>query len=119
VRARPGILLVIAAAVLVILNIPREFHKGRDFSAFLSSCLGMALMMGAFALTYFPNMVLSTPNSENSLTIQNASSSPKTLGIMLIIALIGIPVVLTYTVTIYYIFREKTKLTSHSYRGVT
>ncbi len=115
VRARPGILLVIAAAVLVILNIPREFHKGRDFSAFISSCLGMAFMMAAFALTYFPNMVLSTPNPENSLTIRNASSSPKTLGIMLVIALIGIPIVLTYTVCIYYIFRGKTKLTSHSY----
>ncbi len=77
--------------------------------------LGMALMMAAFALTYFPNMVLSTPNPANSLTIQNASSSPKTLGSMLVIALIGIPIVLTYTVCIYYIFRGKTKHTAHSY----
>jgi len=115
VRTRPWIVLVMAAAVLVILNIPREFHHKRDFNAFLSSCVGMALMMAAFGLTYFPNMVLSTPAPENSLTIMNASSSPKTLWIMLIIALIGIPIVLTYTTCIYYIFRGKTKLTSHSY----
>jgi cytochrome bd ubiquinol oxidase subunit II len=115
VRARPWILFVITAAVLVILNIPREFHHKRDFNAFMSSCLGMALMMAAFGFTYFPNMVLSSPSPENSLTIMNASSSPKTLGIMLVIALIGIPIVLTYTACIYYIFRGKTKLTSHSY----
>jgi len=34
-------------------HIPREFHHKRDFYAFLSSCLGMALMMAAFGLTYF------------------------------------------------------------------
>ena len=115
VRARPWILVVIAAAVLVILNIPREFHKGRDFNAFMSSCFGMALMMAAFGMTYFPNMVLSSPLPENSLTVMNASSSQKTLGIMLIIAGIGVPIVIAYTACIYYIFRGKTKLTSHSY----
>ncbi len=115
VRQRPYILLAMAAAVLVILNIPREFHHGRDFNAFLSSCVGMALMMAAFGLTYFPNMVFSSPLPENSLTIYNAASSPKTLGIMLVIAAIGVPLVLTYTACIYYIFRGKTKLTPQSY----
>jgi cytochrome d ubiquinol oxidase subunit II len=115
VQARPWILIIMAAAVLVILNIPREFSRGRDFNAFLSSCIGMALMMAAFGGTYFPNMVLSNPLPENSLTITNAASSPKTLGIMLVIAGIGIPIVLTYTVCIYYIFRGKTKLTPQSY----
>lgn len=115
VRVRPYIFIVMALAVLVILNIPREFHKGRDFNAFLSSCLGMALMMAAFGFTYFPNMVYSSPLPENSLTVINAASSQKTLGIMLIIACIGVPLVLTYTACIYYIFRGKTKLTSHSY----
>lgn len=115
VRSRPWILVVIAAAVLVILNIPREFHKGRDFNAFMSSCIGMALMMAAFGMTYFPNMVLSSPLPENSLTVMNAASSQKTLGIMLIIAGIGVPIVIAYTACIYYIFRGKTKLTSHSY----
>ncbi|MDD5198457.1 MAG: cytochrome d ubiquinol oxidase subunit II [Terrimicrobiaceae bacterium] len=115
IRERPFIFLVVALQVLVILNIPREFHHGRDFNAFLCSCLGMALMMAAFGLTYYPHMLVSSPSPEHSLTIANASSSPKTLGIMLIIALIGIPIVLTYTACIYYIFRGKTQLTSHSY----
>ncbi|HEY5792679.1 MAG TPA: cytochrome d ubiquinol oxidase subunit II [Chthoniobacterales bacterium] len=115
VRARPYILPVMAVGAFIILNIPREIHHGREFRAFLSSCLGMAIMMGAFGLTYFPNMVFSNPNPANSLTIYNAASSEKTLRIMLLIAVIGVPIVLAYTASIYYIFRGKTKLSSHSY----
>ena len=68
-----------------------------------------------FGLGIFPNMVLSNPDPQYSLTIYNASSSPKTLGIMLVIALIGMPIVLAYTISIYWIFRGKVKLDEHSY----
>jgi len=115
VRARPYVFLVVALNVLIVLNIPREIHKGREFYAFLSSCIAMGLMMATFGLTYFPNMVLSNPEPANSLTIINAASTQKTLGIMLIIALIGIPLVLAYTASIYWVFRGKTTLTKHSY----
>ncbi|TSA30736.1 MAG: cytochrome d ubiquinol oxidase subunit II [Verrucomicrobiaceae bacterium] len=115
VRARPYVFLVVAANVLIVLNIPREIHKGREFHAFLSSCTAMVLMMATFGLTYFPNMVLSSPEIANSLTIYNAASTQKTLGIMLIIALIGVPLVLAYTASIYWVFRGKTTLTKSSY----
>ena len=62
-----------------------------------------------------PEYGLLEPHPENSLTIYNAASSQKTLAIMLVIAVIGVPPVLTYTVSIYYIFRGKTRLGSHSY----
>lgn len=115
VRGRPWVFAVVALNVLMVLNIPRQIHKGREFGAFLSSCISMALMMATFGLTYFPYMVLSNPDLANSLTIYNAASTQKTLGIMLTIALIGVPLVLTYTVCIYYIFRGKVTLTKHSY----
>jgi cytochrome d ubiquinol oxidase subunit II len=106
---------VVILNVLIVLNIPREISKGREFNAFLSSCAAMGLMMATFGLTYFPNMVLSSPDPANSLTIYNAASSQKTLGIMLIIALLGVPLVLAYTASIYWVFRGKTSLTKHSY----
>jgi cytochrome d ubiquinol oxidase subunit II len=115
VRERPHILFFVAATALVALNIPREIHKKREFSAFLSSCGVMAMMMATFGLTYFPHMVLSTPDPANSLTIYNAASSQKTLGIMLIIAVLGVPLVLAYTASIYWVFRGKVSLTKHSY----
>ena len=115
VRSRPWVFAVVSVNILIVLNIPREISKGREFRAFLSSCVGMCLMMATFGLTYFPYMVRSNPILENSLTIYNASSSPKTLGIMLIIAAVGVPIVLAYTASIYWIFRGKTTLTKHSY----
>lgn len=115
VRSRPWIMPVVLVGVLIVMNIPREIHKGREFNAFLSSCAGMGLMMAAFGLTYFPNMLYSNPDPANSLTIYNAASTQKTLGIMLVIAVIGVPLVLAYTACIYWVFRGKTKLTSQSY----
>jgi cytochrome d ubiquinol oxidase subunit II len=96
-------------------NIPREIHHGRDGRAFLSSCLAMIALMGLFGLETYPNLVLSNPAPAHSLTIHNAASSPKTLGIMLTIALSGVPIVLAYTVSIYWIFRGKVKLDRMSY----
>jgi cytochrome d ubiquinol oxidase subunit II len=68
-----------------------------------------------FGLDLYPNLVYSQPNPENSLNIVNAASSQKTLGIMLIIACIGVPVVIAYTVCIYWIFRGKVKMDRMSY----
>jgi cytochrome d ubiquinol oxidase subunit II len=75
----------------------------------------MAALMGLFGLEMYPHLVLSRPNPDYSLTIHNAASSPKTLGIMLTVALIGVPLVLAYTVSIYWIFRGKVKIDRMSY----
>ena len=101
--------------MLAVANIPREITRGKDFNAFLSSSASIAALMAFFAIGLFPNIVMSNPDPQNSLTIYNAASSQKTLNIMLIIALIGIPFVLAYTVSIYWIFRGKVKLTKMSY----
>jgi cytochrome d ubiquinol oxidase subunit II len=52
-------------------------------------------------------MALSSLDPAWSLTAYNASSTPRTLQAMLIIALVGMPVVLAYTVVIYRVFRGK------------
>ena len=101
--------------LLAIANVPREFHHGHDWRAFLSSCAAMISLMVLFGLNMYPNLVYSLPNPENSLTIYNASSSSKTLGIMLIIACIGMPLVIAYTVSIYWIFRGKVTMDRTSY----
>ncbi len=115
VRANPWLFAVAFANMLAIANIPREIHHGRDGRAFLSSCAAMVTLMMLFGLNSFPYLVYSLPNPEHSLTAFNASSSHKTLGIMFIITLIGVPVVLAYTVSIYWIFRGKVKIDRMSY----
>ncbi|MBD3288160.1 cytochrome d ubiquinol oxidase subunit II [candidate division KSB1 bacterium] len=101
--------------MLAIANIPREVLRGNDFRAFLSSCAAIAALLAIFGMGMFPNIVYSNPIPANSLTIYNAASSPTTHEIMLIIAIIGIPLVISYTVSIYWIFRGKVKLDSASY----
>ena len=115
VRANPWLFSIVLVNMLAIANIPREFHHNRDWLAFLSSCMAMITLMLLFGLNLFPNLVYSLPNPENSLNIYNAASSHKTLGIMLIIACIGVPIVIAYTVCIYWIFRGKVKLDRMSY----
>jgi cytochrome bd ubiquinol oxidase subunit II len=115
VRANPWLFSVALLAMLAIANIPREIHHGRDWRAFVSSCAAMTALMGLFGLEMYPNLVLSNPLPVNSLDIHNAASSPTTLQIMLTIALIGLPIVLAYTVSIYWIFRGKVKLDRLSY----
>lgn len=111
----PYLFIVAILNMLAVANIPREILHGNDFKAFLSSSASIAALMALFAIGLFPNIVISNPDPQNSLTIYNAASSQKTLNIMLIIALIGIPFVLAYTISIYWIFRGKVKLTKMSY----
>jgi cytochrome d ubiquinol oxidase subunit II len=75
----------------------------------------VALVMALFGLNVFPELVHSNPLPENSLTAYNAASSQKTLGIMLIIAVIGMPLVVAYTSSIYWVFRGKVELNEMSY----
>ncbi len=114
-KDHPALFVVALANMLAVANIPREIYHGRDFNAFLSSCAAMAALMALFGLGMLPNLVYSNPNPDLSLTIYNAASSQKTLGIMLVIALIGVPLVLAYTASIYWVFRGKVTLEAHSY----
>ncbi len=111
----PYFFIIALLNMLAIANIPREIQRGRDFRAFLSSAASILALITLVAIGIFPNFVLSNPDPQNSLTIYNAASSHRTLEIMLIIAIIGIPFVLAYTTSIYYIFRGKVKLDETSY----
>ena len=111
----PVLFLIPVVNALAIANIPREISRENDFRAFLSSCVAMVFLMALFGAGMYPDMIYSSPVAENSLTIYNAASSAKTHQIMLIIALIGMPIVIAYTFSIYWIFRGKVKLDAHSY----
>jgi cytochrome d ubiquinol oxidase subunit II len=115
VRDHPQLFLVVAISVLAITNIPREVFLEHPGRAFVSSCVTMVSLMALFGLNVYPDLVHSRPNPEYSLTAYNSASSERTLGIMLTIAMIGVPLVLSYTVSIYWVFRGKVRLTESSY----
>ncbi len=96
-------------AILILLygvvTIPVFLKKEYNFRLFISSSLVILSMFLMVAVAIFPNLVPAL-NPMNSLTIYNASSSQKTLTVMLIIALIGMPIVIAYTTYVYRVFRK-------------
>jgi len=114
-RAQPVWFLVPVLTMLAVANVPREIFHGREFRAFLSSSAAIGLLVTLIGVGLYPNLLLATNDPANSLTIVNGASSQKTLWIMLVIAIIGVPVVLAYTAGIYWVFRGKVKLEKSSY----
>jgi cytochrome d ubiquinol oxidase subunit II len=113
-KAHPWSFALPVATMLAIANVPREIFHRREWRAFLSSCAAVLGLMGLVGVGMYPNLVRGTSPS-TSLSVYNAASSEGTLQTMLLIAAIGIPLVLGYTVSIYWIFRGKVKLDSMSY----
>jgi cytochrome bd ubiquinol oxidase subunit II len=107
--------VIIVLTILAFANIPRAIFTGRPFYAFISSSMTIVALVFLFSLSLYPNLVTSSISPAYSLNIYNAASSPKTLRIMAIIALIGMPFVLCYTAAIYWAFRGKVKIAEHSY----
>jgi cytochrome d ubiquinol oxidase subunit II len=114
IKAHPEFFALPVLTMLAIANVPREIARGREGRAFISSCGAVFGLMGLVGLGMFPDLVRGL-DPATSLTAYNAASSHGTLVTMLIIAAIGIPLVLSYTISIYWIFRGKVKLDSMSY----
>ncbi len=99
-------LLVLISYFIVIVQIIKQNFK----LAFVFSSCGIALLMATILIAMFPNIVFSSLLSEFNLNIYNSASSQQTLKNMLIIAGIGLPPVIIYTLYIYRVFRGKIKL---------
>lgn len=115
IAAYPILWIVPALNVLAIMNIPRAMHLGKPAYAFFTSSMVILALASLFSVAVFPNFMRSTIDPAYNVTLENARSSAGTLKTMLVIALIGMPCVISYTVIIYWIFRGKVKLDSNSY----
>jgi cytochrome bd ubiquinol oxidase subunit II len=98
-----------------IIYIPIGLKTKKFFIAMVSSSIMIASMFALAAVSLFPKLVPASNDLALSLTIYNSSSTPLTLETMLIIALIGMPIVIGYTIFIYRIFKGKVELTKESY----
>jgi cytochrome d ubiquinol oxidase subunit II len=102
-------------AFLSIANVPRLVSREKYVQAFVFSSLTMSFLLILVAIELYPAMVVSTIDPGYSITVYNASSSEKSLGIMLIMTAIGGPLVLAYTVFVYKTFWGKVKMDENSY----
>ena len=65
----------------------------------------MVVFTGVIGL--FPNLIPSSMDPAQSLTIFNSSSSTYTLKIMTIVALMFVPIVIAYKIWVYRLFRSR------------
>ncbi|MEZ2388680.1 cytochrome d ubiquinol oxidase subunit II [bacterium RCC_150] len=94
-----GILAAILAWVFA-----RKGAEGKAFGA-----LGAFLVCGTASIfgATFPVVIPSTVDPAFNLTISNASSSDYTLGLMSIVAAVGLPLVIAYQAWTYWVFRRR------------
>jgi cytochrome d ubiquinol oxidase subunit II len=101
--------LLSAAILASAAAVPLALRAGKDGVAFVCSGATIVFAIFAVALSAFPVLVPSSIDLAYSLTAYNSSSSPRTLTVMLVIALVGMPLVLAYTAFIYTVFRGKVR----------
>lgn len=114
-RQSPALFIVPVLTFLSIANIPRLATKRRFQAAFLFSALSIALLLVLVAIELYPVVLISTIDPAYSIDVYKAASSNKSLGIMLLFAAIGIPLVAGYTFFVYRTFAGKVTLDDTSY----
>jgi cytochrome d ubiquinol oxidase subunit II len=72
---------------------------------FVISSAGIAGVIGSMGVSLFPFLLPSSSHPQSSLTVWDASSSHRTLGIMLVATIIFLPIVLAYTAWVYRVMR--------------
>lgn len=115
IRSGPQLFVLPLIMLLAIANIPRLLNKGKYRYAFISSSVTIASLLIMIAIEVFPNLLYATNVPAHSITVSNAASSPRTMKILLLIALIGTPLVAVYTSFVFWTFKGKVKLDEMSY----
>ncbi|MDO9129370.1 MAG: cytochrome d ubiquinol oxidase subunit II [Anaerolineales bacterium] len=95
------------ASFVALLLVGYFVHRKRNGWAFGLMGTHIALVLVSCFAIMFPRVMISTLDPAFSLTIYNASSSPYTLKVMSIVALVFVPIVLAYQAWSYWIFRKR------------
>jgi len=104
---KPLLWLVVVVAFAAALTAWSAARRGSEGLAFIG--FGAFLVAGSAAIfaNVYPVVLPSTLNSAWNLTVDNASATPYTLGVMSVVACIGLPLVLAYQGWTYWVFRRR------------
>lgn len=80
---------------------------GRQAVAFFFSSVALAGIILTAGFSMFPFVMPSSIDPNSSLTLWDAASSHKTLGIMLVVTVIFLPLIMIYTAWVYRVLRGK------------
>lgn len=87
-------------------------RAGRDALAFTASALAITGIILTAGFSMFPFVMPSSTDPASSLTLWDAASSHRTLGIMFVVTLIFLPLILLYTSWVYRVLRGRVTVQS-------
>ena len=105
--AYPFLFAVILLAVAALFAIRIFLARKAYFKAWFASATTIVACTFYGVIGLFPNMFPSNIDAGYSLTAHNASSSPLTLKIMLVVVILFVPIVLAYQIWTYFFFKGK------------
>ena len=82
-------------------------HREKMGWAFVMTCLTIVFNVATLFTCLYPRVMVSSLDPAWSLTIYNSASTPYTLRIMTIVALVFVPIVLAYQAWTYWVFRHR------------
>lgn len=111
----PALFLIPIAVVTALLLIRIFLSKKAYWRAWISSGATIfgTTLFGVIGL--YPNLIPSSLDTSFSLTIHNSASTPLTLKIMLVVALIFVPIVIAYQGWVYFLFKDRVSPEDLSY----
>lgn len=101
----PATRLVPALGLVAPLLVALLANARHRLVVFIVSSFGIAGVIGAMGVSLFPFLLPSSSHPRSSLTVWDASSSQRTLGIMLIAVIIFLPIILAYTAWVFRVMR--------------
>lgn len=112
ILTKPGVngLIPAALAAVALLLVGYFRNAKKDGLAFLMGALTVVFATIMVFAGLYPRILISSLKPEYSLTIANASSTPYTLTVMTIVAVIFVPIVLAYVGWTYWVFRKRVGL---------
>ena len=113
---RPMGWVMIAALALSIVATRVALAAKKDRGSFVGSAASIVALVGLAAVGDYPYLVPARGSSAlDGLAVHGASSSALTLKVMLIVAVIGMPIVLGYSVFVYRTFRGRIRTDTAEY----
>ncbi|MBS0215948.1 MAG: cytochrome d ubiquinol oxidase subunit II [Proteobacteria bacterium] len=103
-KAHPVLWLVPGLALLALLAVASLRNRALGFVA---SCIALASIIFTASIALFPFLMPSSTQPGHGLTVWDASSSQRTLGIMLFATVVFLPIVLAYSTWAFRIMRGK------------
>ena len=98
---------LLALAVVAVIVAAVTVGRGRDGRTFATTFVAIAATVAGFFASLYPNVLVSSTDSANSLTVENTAAGSYALTVMTVVAAIFFPLVLAYQIWGYVVFRRR------------